>query len=786
MVLFDLHLAFSGCDAEVCLTCANLDEVPADDANWFCYDCELVQPFDAYGGADINHSICSNGSDRTRRAQVWNRVKQTKITGSAAPYLKNLQKYLDTNPDCELYMGQISTYVLDLSFNECVQMPSWLADRKKKWRSMRPRRQPSFSQSLASPSKTHGEIGEPTPRKRVRIGPHRYIPKARADSDAPPVVRPWVRVLYDVVHHKDPAVHSMIPWSSCGTKLGLHADIATNLGNGNYFRATGFASFAVQLKTIGFVRVPPSDGDESWPGVRYWFTMNGLSKVLPLYQFAEALDAASMDRNYNTPVRAQTRESKHEIGHSVQRSGAVDRLRFVSVPIVDDGFDFSECAMSLTWLEKQKQKWRLLRRVSRQTLLNNSNLPIIMDVDASDSNEWLAERKQMWRALRARRKPAPAQPSRTTPDQLLELQQQQHSPLESRNDDFAHKLFAALSHEDSQVRAMLPWSSCGTKFGIHEDMIEILGNGRFFAATGIKEFGKQLKRAGLCRVPLNLVPLKNAFSNVARWYTVAGLRCSMNIEEFVAVLHAELQGRRLSNSLPAREYHKGGGSTWCGTISAWMRCFYEVLHDQSLSVCDMLPWSPCGKKVGVHDDIILRLGNGVRFENKELMSFIRQLTSIGFVRCSLDPLLNLPGISSWFCLEGLSQQSSFDDFTRAVDKATALRAKVTQKEPLRLPQPTLSDSIRQNKAFPSTSFNECVSSASWLAERKQFWSSKRPCRIVVDDTCESRPPVSSLSLPPPAPPPPASVQPVDKNKVKPARTFLLISLYSSLELSLGS
>jgi hypothetical protein len=27
---------------------------------------------------------------------------------------------------------------------------------------------------------------------------------------------------------------------------------------------------------------------------------------------------------------------------------------------------------------------------------------------------------------------------------------------------------------------------------------------------------------------------------------------------------------------------------------------------------------------------------------------------------------------------------------------------------------------------------------------------------------------------------------VDKNKVKPARTFLLISLYSSLELSLGS
>eukprot|EP00300_Choanocystis_sp_HF-7_P037199 c53225_g1_i1.p1 GENE.c53225_g1_i1~~c53225_g1_i1.p1 ORF type:complete len:276 (+),score=17.41 c53225_g1_i1:42-869(+) len=44
--------------------------------------------------------------DGERRVTIWNKVENRKVSGNAAPKLKNLQGYLAHNPQCEVYLDQ--------------------------------------------------------------------------------------------------------------------------------------------------------------------------------------------------------------------------------------------------------------------------------------------------------------------------------------------------------------------------------------------------------------------------------------------------------------------------------------------------------------------------------------------------------------------------------------------------------------------------------------------------------------------------------------------------------
>jgi len=61
----------------------------------------------AVEGSNKSTSAASKTIDeQARRVTVWNRVTKRKVSGNAAPMEKNLSDYLKKHPECELYNGQ--------------------------------------------------------------------------------------------------------------------------------------------------------------------------------------------------------------------------------------------------------------------------------------------------------------------------------------------------------------------------------------------------------------------------------------------------------------------------------------------------------------------------------------------------------------------------------------------------------------------------------------------------------------------------------------------------------
>jgi hypothetical protein len=217
-----------------------------------------------------------------------------------------------------------------------------------------------------------------------------------------------------------------------------------------------------------------------------------------------------------------------------------------------------------------------------------------------------------------------------------------------------------------------------------------------------------------------MVPLESAFPGVKRWYTFSGLGRSMGLEAFVANLNAELEAQRMTTFSDDTAETQGEIG-----IRQWVRSFFEVLHHEDSSIRAMLPWSPCGTKIGVHNDIADTLGNGIRFRATELISFKKQMKTVGFVRTTAELSPKVPDVKAWFTLKGLSQSMTLAEFAGAVEEAT-LRAR--QSENVSLLTRAQVDFDYLETAFSSTSFNDCVSSASWLSGRKALWRKQRQDR----------------------------------------------------------
>lgn len=81
-------------------------------------DCELYLAQDALIDAEEKARLI----ELQHRVPIWNRSRAKKICGNAAPSEKNLVKFLELNPDCEVYLGQ----ELDPR-NQATLLPLWHA-----------------------------------------------------------------------------------------------------------------------------------------------------------------------------------------------------------------------------------------------------------------------------------------------------------------------------------------------------------------------------------------------------------------------------------------------------------------------------------------------------------------------------------------------------------------------------------------------------------------------------------------------------------------------------------
>merc|ERR1711988_1284367 len=56
--------------------------------------------------SDGSTASASTPSSAETRITLWNRVELRKISGNAAPKARNVQRYIKSHPDCEVYDGQ--------------------------------------------------------------------------------------------------------------------------------------------------------------------------------------------------------------------------------------------------------------------------------------------------------------------------------------------------------------------------------------------------------------------------------------------------------------------------------------------------------------------------------------------------------------------------------------------------------------------------------------------------------------------------------------------------------
>ena len=101
-------------------------------------------------------------------------------------------------------------------------------------------------------------VGREGPRGNIDFerlwseGEQRTSLKALAATHAAYNDKHWLRRLWCILHTDDPFVATMLPWSPCGTALGVNRSLPAALGGGKYLKASNMKSFQRQLTEYGF------------------------------------------------------------------------------------------------------------------------------------------------------------------------------------------------------------------------------------------------------------------------------------------------------------------------------------------------------------------------------------------------------------------------------------------------------------------------------------------------------------------------------------------------------
>jgi hypothetical protein len=184
--------------------------------------------------------------------------------------------------------------------------------------------------------------------------------------------------------------------------------------------------------------------------------------------------------------------------------------------------------------------WGLLRSVhwALSSVIDESSDSISSDVDIDPFD---LEEEELPTIPQKSKLGRPPRSPDTLPRRIL--------PLNSSG-AWLRALYSVLQSSDASIKALMPWSPCGTMFEVSPELAVKLGHGKLFKATCQQTIFRRLSEHGFKKIQ---APTSFTALRTGSYFSIAGLHSSISFENFYHICdHRKQRPIKLPKSSPGK------------------------------------------------------------------------------------------------------------------------------------------------------------------------------------------------------------------------------------------